>query len=543
MPPDVAHDTGQPSRSASGRLARSAGLAGIATLTSRILGLVRETVFATVFGAGNEMDAFNVAFRVPNLTRDLFAEGAMSAAFVPAFTRHLTTDGKASAWRLGNSMLNTLLLITAILVVLGVVFARPIVEAFAPGYAAVPGKLELTVQLTRIMLPFLTLVAIAAVVMGMLNALHHYFVPSVAPAAFNVASIVCAVALTPLMPGFGLPGIAALAIAALLGGVGQVAAQWPALAGEGFRYRPRIDWSDPHLHRVLMLMVPGTLGLAATQINLFVATQLATSQGTGAVSWLSYAFRLMYLPIGLFGVSIATAVLPQAARHAAANDRRAIRDTVSQGLSLMLMVNLPAMVGLIVLATPIVRLLFEHGRFTATDTAATAAALRLYALGLIGYSAVRILSPVFYALGRNRVPVIVSVATVIVNVILSLILVRLLGFRGLALSTSIAAVFNAGLLLVFLRQRLDRFGGRELAGTFVAVMLAAGAMAIVTAAVDRWSHALIPGAGALAQAIRLVASIAAGLATLGLAARLLRIRAFDEAVTIVKPSVQKLLRR
>jgi putative peptidoglycan lipid II flippase len=251
----------------------------------------------------------------------------------------------------------------------------------------------------------------------------------------------------------------------------------------------------------------------------------------------------MYLPIGLFGVSIATAVLPQAARHAAANDRRAIRDTVNHGLSLMLMVNLPAMVGLIVLATPIVRLLFEHGRFTAADTAATAAALRLYALGLIGYSAVRILSPVFYALGRNRVPVVASVATVIVNVILSLILVRLLGFRGLALSTSISAVFNAVLLLVFLRTRLERLGGRELAGTFVALTLAAGAMAIVTTSVDRWSHALIPGEGVLAQAVRLTASIAAGLGTLGLTARLLKIRAFDEAVAIVKPSVQKLLRR
>jgi putative peptidoglycan lipid II flippase len=467
----------------------------------------------------------------------------MSAAFVPAFTRHLTTGGKSGAWRLGNSMLNTLLLITGVLVILGVVFARPIVAAFAPDYAAVPGKLELTVQLTRIMLPFLTLVAVAAVLMGMLNALQYYFVPSVAPAAFNVASIVCAVSLVPFMPAVGLPGIAALAVAALLGGLGQVTAQWPALAREGFRYRPRIDWGDPHLHGVLMLMVPGTLGLAATQINLFVATQLATSQGTGAVSWLSYAFRLMYLPIGLFGVSIATAVLPQAARHAAAGDRRAVRDTVSHGLSLMLMVNLPAMVGLIVLAPPIVRLLFEHGRFTAADTAATAAALQLYALGLIGYSAVRILSPVFYALGRHRVPVVVSVATVIVNVILSLIFVQRLGFSGLALSTSISAVFNAALLLVLLRMRLERLGGRQLTGTFCAVTLAAGAMAIVTASVDRWSDALIPGQGLLSQAMRLTASIAAGLGALGLSASVLKIRAFDESVAIVKHSVQKLLGR
>jgi putative peptidoglycan lipid II flippase len=288
--------------STSEHLARSAGLTGAATLASRILGLVRETVLAALFGAGNEMDAFIVAFRIPNLVRDLFAEGAMASAFVPTFTRYLTLHGKEAAWRLGNNVLNALLVVTGVLVVAGIVFAEPIVTMYARDYAQVPGKLALTVRLTRVMLPFLTTAAIAAAVMGMLNSLHHYFVPALAPAMFNVATIACAFLLVPLMPPLGLPRIMAIAIAALLGGVGQLAIQWPPLRREGFRYRPVFDPRDPGLHRVLTLMGPGTLGIAATQVNLFVNTLLATAQGTGAVSWLTYAFRLMYLPIGLFGV-------------------------------------------------------------------------------------------------------------------------------------------------------------------------------------------------------------------------------------------------
>ena len=204
-------------------LARSAGLAGAATLASRILGLVREQVLAALFGAGNDMDAFFVAFRIPNLVRDLFAEGAMSAAFVPTFTRELTLHGRAAAWRLGNNVLNVLLIVTLTLVVAGLLFTRPLVTLFAGDYASVPGKLELTIRLTRVMLPFLATVAVATVAMGMLNSLHHYFVPALSPAMFNIATVVCAFALVPLMPAAGLPRIMAIAIAALVGGAGQLA--------------------------------------------------------------------------------------------------------------------------------------------------------------------------------------------------------------------------------------------------------------------------------------------------------------------------------
>ena len=320
-------------------------------------------MLAALFGAGNDMDAFIVAFRIPNLVRDLFAEGAMSAAFVPTFTRVLTARGRNDAWRLGNNVLNTLLIVTGAIVAAGIVFAHSIVGAYAARFAQVPGKLELTVQLTRVMLPFLMMTAVAAVMMGMLNSLHHYFVPALAPAAFNVATIVGALTLAPLMPVFGWPPIMAIAISAIAGGIGQIVTQWPSIRREGFRYHAVCDPRDPELGAVLWLMGPGTIGLAATQVNIFVNTLLATSQGTGAVSWLTYAFRLMYLPIGLFGVSIATAVLPAVSRHAASNDLDGVRDTLTRGVSLMLMLNVPATLGLITLATPIVRLLFEHGRF------------------------------------------------------------------------------------------------------------------------------------------------------------------------------------
>jgi putative peptidoglycan lipid II flippase len=526
--------------SAEPRLARSAGVAGLATLSSRILGLVRDQVVLAIYGAGNDMDAFTVAFRIPNLVRDLFAEGAMSAAFVPAFTRHVALEGKAAAWRLGNNVITALAIVTGLLVAIGMIVAAPLATAFAGDYALVPGKLELTIQLTRIMLPFLTLAAIAAAMMGMLNSLHHYFVPALSPATFNVATILAAVVLPPGLAAAGLPPIAAIAIGVLAGGVTQILVQWRALQGEGFRYRAVIDWRDPGLRRILVLMGPGTIGLAATQVNVFVNTLLATGEGTGAASWLNVAFRLMYLPIGLFGVSIATVVLPAAARHVALDDPEAVRRTVSRGLGLMLALNVPATIGLIVLAVPIVRVLFEHGRFLPSDTAAVASALRLYAIGLVGYSAARIASPVFYALGRNRVPVLVSLGAVAVNITASVALVRLLGFRGLALGTSVAALVHGVALLVLLRDALD---GRRLASTLGKSFAASGAMAAAALITHAWMTRIIQDQNTLAQAVTLALAIAAGLAVLAITARIARIPEFDEAVSSARAQARKLLDR
>jgi putative peptidoglycan lipid II flippase len=508
-------------------------VAGAATMASRILGVVREQVLAAYFGAGNAMDAYNVAFRIPNLVRDLFAEGAMSAAFVPAFTRRLTTDGKESAWRLGNTVVNALVIITGILVLAGMVFAYPLITAFAGDYSAVPGKLDLTVFLTRLMLPFLTLVALAAALMGMLNSLQKFFIPALSPAMFNVGTIVCAIALVPVMPTVGLPPIAAVGIGTIVGGVGQLALQWPALSSEGFRYRPTLDLHDEGLRRILVLMAPATIGLAATQVNVFVNTVLATAEGTGAVSWLNYAFRLMYLPIGLFGVSIATAAMPSVSKQAAQDDRTAIRRTVADSLSLMTMLNVPATVGLAVLAVPIVQVIFERRAFTHADTLATAAALQFYAVGLVGYSVVRIASPTFYALNEARTPVKVSVMSVLVNVALNIALARAIGYRGLALGTSIAALLNGGTLLFLLHRRLGGLEDRRVLGAFAKIIVASALMGAAAVSAEIVLSGWLPGAGLVVQIVRLAIVIGVALTVLAAAAHLLHLDEFRRGVRLV----------
>ena len=528
---------------ASRHLARSAGVVGAATMTSRVLGLVREQVLAYWFGASDAMDAFLVAFRVPNLVRDLFAEGAMSAALVPTFSKTLATEGRERAWRLGNAVLNALVVVTGVIVILAIVFAEPIVQLLAGGFAAVPGKLELTVLLTRVVSPFLLLVALAAACMGMLNSLNVFFVPALSPAMFNVASIVAVVALVPVARAAGYDPILAVAVGALVGGLGQVMLQWPALRAQGFRYRPHLDASDPGLKRVLMLMGPGTIGLAATQLNVFVNTIVATGEGTGAVSYLGYAFRVMYLPIGLFGVSIATATTPAMSRLAATADTARMRSTLASAIALMLTLNVPATLGLVVLAEPIVRLLFERGSFGPADTVATAAAVQFYAVGLVGYSVVKIVSPTFYAIGRSRTPVAVGVAAVLLNAVLSVSSAPVFGYRGLALSASIAALFNAGMLVWLARAAL---GGLELGRvtvTGVKTLVAASLMAGTAWLTLRGVESVLAGGGLVPQALRLAAVIAVSLGVLALAAHLLRVREFEEVRDAVIGRLRRLAAR
>src|SRR5687767_1585188 len=503
------------------RLARSAGVFGLATIASRVLGLVRDQVLAFYFGAGDANDAFRVANRIPNLVRDLFAEGAMSAAFVPTFTKQLTHD-RERAWRLASSVINALILVTGVLVIGGMTFAEPLVRVFAADFAEVPGKLELTIYLTRIVFPFLTLVAVAAALMGMLNSLGHFFVPALSPAMYNVAVIVMSLSLIPIAPSLGIQEITIVAVATLVGGLGQLAIQWPPLKREGFRHRAVLDLKDEGLHRVLLLMGPGTIGMAATQINVFVNTVLATSQGTGAVSWLDFAFRLMYLPIGLFGVSIATAATPAISRMVAEHDFARIRSTLANALGLMMFLNVPATVGLIVLARPIVAVIFEHGEFTAADTMATAAAVQLYAIGLVGYSIVRIISPTFYALQRSRIPVMVSAGSVVVNVALNLALVRVMGYRGLALGTSITAIINASVQPLLLRREISGLEGSRIAASFARTLLAAAVMGTVTVIAGITIGQFIPGESFTAQAARLLIIITASIAALIAAAQVLR---------------------
>ncbi|MBU1106005.1 MAG: murein biosynthesis integral membrane protein MurJ [Candidatus Riflebacteria bacterium] len=431
---------------------------GIATFFSRIAGLLREQTFAYLFGAGIWTDAFNVAFRVPNLLRDLFAEGAMSAAFIPTFNSILEKEGRQKAFKLTNLTLCGIFIVVGILTLIGMVFSPLIVSTLAPEFVNSPEKFEVTVTMTRIMFPFLIAISWAAIAMGILNSLGEFFIPAIAPVFLNLSMILSGWLICPLAEQYDYPAITGMAIGAMLGGLIQFAVQLPSLFRHGYRFRWVLNFKDPGIQRIIKLIIPGTVGLAATQINIAISTILATSQGDGAVSWLSYAFRIMQLPLGLFGVALAQATLPVISRQAAANDRDAMAQTLVGSLRLSSFINLYACFAIIALAEPSVRILFQHGRFTPEDTLATALALKAYAVGLLFFSLIKIMGPAFYTLDETKVPVIASITAVVVNIVLNLALIQPLGYWGLALSTSIGAMFNAGILYYKLQHRLGSFG-------------------------------------------------------------------------------------
>lgn len=461
-------------RDEKGRLARAAGLVSSMTLVSRLLGLVREQVFAALVGAGDHSDAFKVAFRIPNLLRDLFAEGALSAAFVPSYTRVERDRGPHEAFRLANRVLSLLAVLLSVAVLAGIVFAEPLVGVLARGYLKVPGKAELTVLLTRVMMPFLPFVSFAAVAMGMLNARERFAMPALAPALFNVMAILSAAVLWAL----GLPPTQVAvgwAIGTLLGGLAQLLIQVPSLRSLGWRHR--FEWApgDPEVLRIARTMAPATVGLAGVQVNIFVNTWFASDQ-TGAVSWLDFAFRLLYLPIGLFGVALGTIATAGLARKAAAGDMEGLRLTLRQALSLLAYLTLPASVGLMALAEPIVRLLYEHRRFTAADTPPTATALFLYSFGLVGYTGVKVLAPAFYALGRPRVALVGSLLAVASNVTIVALGYGRFGFRAIAVGTAAGSLLNGAFLLAAFERRVGGLRGSGLFGPLRRMCLATAVM-------------------------------------------------------------------
>ena len=468
------------------QVARRAGLVGSATMLSRVLGLVREQVMASWFGAGLASDAFNVAFRIPNLLRDLFAEGAMSSAFVPTFTEYQHAKTQDEAWAFGRQLMVTLFAVLCVLCAVGWILAPWLVRAFAPGFDQIPGKLELTIQLTRIMLPFLPLVALAAAAMGMLNANGKFAAPALAPAFLNLLMIAVGLALIPVFRSLGQPPILAMAVGVVAGGLGQFLWQVPALYGLGFRLR--FEWPRPHpgVKRVALLMVPATIGLAATQLNLLFSTLIASLLPQGSVSWLWYAFRLMQLPIGVFGVALATVSLPSLSRAAVARDMAALKTTLSATVRLVFLLTIPAAVWLAVMARPVIALLYEHGRFGSDDTLNTAGALGMYCIGLPAFAAVGVFTRTFYALGDTRTPVRASFVSVAVNITLNLLLMRPLGHFGLALATSVTSIVNLVQLSLALRASVGRLEGRRtlmMASRVLAASLAGCAPCAVALAV------------------------------------------------------------
>jgi putative peptidoglycan lipid II flippase len=460
------------------RLGVAAGLISLATMLSRILGLVREQLFAALFGATAFADAFIVAFRIPNLLRDLFAEGALSSAFVPAFKDSLKRDGQAAAYHLGNRVVGNLLVVVGAIVLIAGAFTPSIVDIMAGRFDETPGQFELTVTLTRIMLPFLVLVSVAAVAMGMLNAQDRYAAPALAPAMFNVVSIVIGLGLA-----FGhIHGrwiAMGWAFGTLLSGAAQLGIQLPSLWKLGWRPRIALDLAlrDPQVRRVALVMAPAIIGVAAVQLNVFINTIFAT-QEPGAPAWLNYAFRFLQLPIGVFGVAIATVSTTRYADAASDGDRPAMSHHLVEGLRMVAFLCVPATAGLLLLGRPIIRLIYQHGRFTGMDTIFTAAALDYYVVGLVAYAAVKVIAPAFYAMGKARIAVVASLTAVAGNVTSNILLHPIYGYRVLAAGTALAAILNCTVLYAMFHRRIAAIPHLALLRYLVRVTAAALVMAV-----------------------------------------------------------------
>jgi putative peptidoglycan lipid II flippase len=440
------------------KIASSASKVSIAVMCSRVLGLIREQAFAVLFGAGFAFDSFVVAFRIPNLLRDLFGEGALSAAFVTVFSDYDETKGPEATWKLACNVLVFITILLSLITLLGILFADKIVLTLVDAdFEKIPDKVALTHLLTMIMFPFLIFISLSSVVMGVLNTKGRFFIPALASSFFNLGSIIGGVSLAFLLAEDGQPSIIGMAIGTLIGGMLQLGGQLPSLFRTGFIFKPILNLKDPGLHRILKLMTPAVFGLAALQINVFINTYFASSLQEGSLSWLNYAFRFFQFPVGVFGVAISVAALPLLSRQAATKDFSRLKETFTSSLTMAFSLTIPATIGLVLLADPIIRIIFEHGNFTATDTLKTADALRFYAIGLFAYASVKVMVPVFYALDNTRYPVVGSFLAVGANILIILLTINSLQHKAMALSISGAMTVNFLFLGVILYWKLQGF--------------------------------------------------------------------------------------
>lgn len=512
------------------KLYRSAGLVSLATLVSRLAGLVREQVFAVMFGAGLAVDAFVAAFRIPNLLRDLFAEGVLSSAFVPVFTEDLTKSGKEGAWRTANIVMSTVVLVTGIIVLLGILISPLLVKAIAPGFGKIAGKWELTTLLTRIMFPFLMFISLAAVAMGMLNSLHRFSVPAFAPVMLNLGMILSGFLISPLLA----EPMVGMAIGAVLGAIGQFAIQTPALRKEGYRYNFMLDFGDPGLRKIFFLMTPAILGLASTQINIFVNTQIASFLPQGSVSYLNYSYRLLFFPLGVFGVAIATVSLPAFSKLIATGDNQGVLNSFYSAVRLVFFLSLPSTVFFCVAGKPVVSVLYQYGKFSYQDTVNTASALLFYCLGLFAFAAVRVTVSLFYSLKDAKTPVKISVIAVAVNIVTNLLLMKPMSFRGLALAASFSGTLNFLLLLRAMNKKMGGLDYRKIWSGFAECLIAALLMGVVLWIFLHFYHLDLSAARLSQKTTEIILLLLIGAGSYLISARLLKISELDQIFTLLK---------
>lgn len=457
------------------KIAKAAAVIGGATFISRILGFIRDMVVANGFGASAAADAFYVAYRIPNLLREMLAEGSISAAFIPVFTEYLTNRSREEAARLANASFTIILIILSGISVIGIIFTPTIVALIAPGFEGEAGKAYLTIIMTRIMFPFLLFIGIAAQAMGVLNSLRSFAAPALAPALSNIVIIVSTLFLSPMLD----KPILGVAIGTLVGGIVQFLYQLPDMKRNGFAPRLFFDPFHPGVKRIALLILPVMLGLSVSQINILVNTILASYLPDGSVTYLYYGMRLIQFPLGMFGVAIATAILPTMSAQVARGEIGEMRETLSFGMRLVLFITFPAIAGLIFFRVPIIHLLFQHGEFSYKATMGTATALLYYSLGLWAFAGVRIAVPAFYSMQDTTTPVKVAVLSLAVNIALNIILITPLGHGGLALASSISSGLNLLFLLWILKGKIGRIDGRNIARSSLKALFASSIIVLL----------------------------------------------------------------
>ncbi len=476
-----------------GELARAAGVVMVAFVASRALGLAREMIISSQFGTSWELDAYLAAFRVPDLIFQIIARGALGSAFIPVFTECLARGEKEEAWRLASAIFNIVFIAVTVASLLAAIFAPQLVaRVVAPGFG--PREQALTTSLMRLMLLSSVVFGMSGIAMGILNSFQHFLWPAWAPAIYNLSIIGGALFLAPTM------GVYGLAIGVVVGSGLHLLIQVPELVKRGLSYFPILDLGHPGVREVGRLVLPRMLGLATMQINFLVNTILASGLVAGSLAALNYAWLLMFLPLGVFAMAIATVAFPTFSELTAKGELGDLRRALSLTLRVTWYLTVPATVGLFLLREPIIRLLLERGRFGLESTGAVAWALQFYALGLFAYATVEIVTRAFYALHDTLTPVLVGLATMVLNIVLCLLLVGPLTHGGLALANSLATMVEMAWLLFILRGRMKGMGGRELLTSLVKSTAAAALMGVVVAwfaGATRTSHIVLQAGGAM----------------------------------------------
>lgn len=452
---------------------KSAGIIGFATVISRVLGFVRDVIIAKFFGTAKYAEAFVVAFRIPNMLRDLVGEGAANAAFVPVLSEYADKK-KEEFWELANVVLNLLLIVFSVITIAGVMASSLIVKLIAPGFLVDPEKFAITVRLTRLMFPYIFLIGLTAYTMGVLNSLKHFSMPAFGPCLLNIAIIVCAI-----IWGESVIGLAS---GVLIGGVLQLAIQIPVLYKKGFKFSFTRKLNHPQASKIGILLLPRILGSCVYQVNLFINTILASLSGIvglGGVAALYYANRIFQFPLAIFGIAVAQAALPTMSREALETDFNKLKKTLSFSLRVINFISIPASIGLIALAIPITKALFERGKFDHYSTLITANALMFYSIGLFSYAGIKVLVSCFYSLKDTLTPVKIASLAFILNIILNFTLMFPLKIGGLALAASISGIFNFLALFFILRKKIGYLDGRRILSSFLKVIIAGMVMAFV----------------------------------------------------------------